>query len=174
MISRKLTGTCWRFEGLLDVDYDIFPWREGDRFATDEEYGSLCMSKRDPDFVNKMTAGDFIVGDVGFGYGHDHDCGARAIKGCGLGAVLCESSTPYFLRNAFNHGLLTLEIPGVFHSTTTGDQLEVDLDSGTITNQTTGWSGSFGKLPDFVLEMLDAGNIYNKLNHELAAVGAPG
>jgi 3-isopropylmalate/(R)-2-methylmalate dehydratase small subunit len=171
MISRQLVGTAWRFEGLLDVDYDIFPWREGDRFETDEEYGTLCMTKRDPEFPQKMSAGDFIVGDVGFGYGHDHDCGARAIKGCGLGAVLCESSTPYFLRNAFNHGLLTLEIPGVFHNSATGDRFEVDLEEGTIVNETNGWSSTFVRLPDFVLEMLDAGNIYNRLNQDLAAAG---
>jgi 3-isopropylmalate/(R)-2-methylmalate dehydratase small subunit len=167
MYEAILKGRAWRFDGLLDVDYDIFPWREGDHMTTDEEYGTLCMTMRDPDFPKKVARGDFIVGDVGFGYGHDHDCGARAIRGCGVAAVLCETSTPYFLRNSFNHGLLTLEIPGILAATTTGDEYQVSLQEGTATNRTTGWTGGFATLPQFVIDMLEAGNIYEGLAREL-------
>src|SRR5580704_15693330 len=105
----QLNGHAWSFGGLLDNDWDIFPWREKQKLTTDEEMGQLCMSKRDPEFSKKVSPGDFIVGDVGFGYGHDHDEGIRSIKGCGVGAVLCESCTSYFLRISLNHGLLILE-----------------------------------------------------------------
>ena len=120
------------------------------------------MQEVDPTFAARVQRGDFLVGEEGFGYGHDHDHASRSIKGCGVAAVLCESSTPYFLRNSFNHGLLVLEIPGIFAATTTGDSLEVDLDASTISNVTTGWSSSFGKIPDFLLALIDAGNV-NKL-----------
>ena len=110
-----------------------------------------------------MRRGDFIVGEAGFGYGHDHHHACQSIKGCGVAAVLCDSSTTYFMRNSLNLGLLVLEIPGVFAATTTGDDLEVDLEDGLVTNTTSGWQATFTKLPDFLLDIVAAGGVNNLL-----------
>jgi 3-isopropylmalate dehydrogenase/3-isopropylmalate/(R)-2-methylmalate dehydratase small subunit len=165
-MNRQLRGNAWRFAGLLDVDWEICPrtidqeLRRRGREATDAELGEHCMSVLDPTFAQRVQPGDFLVGEEGFGYGHDHFHACRSIKGCGVAAVLCESATAYFIRNSFNLGLVVLEIPGVFAATTTGDALALDLAAGTLTNQTTGWQAEFAVLPDFLLELLDAGGIY--------------
>jgi 3-isopropylmalate/(R)-2-methylmalate dehydratase small subunit len=166
-MNTHLTGHAWCFGGLLDVDWELCPRRVKEEFhlrggeITDEDFGRYCMHEVDPTFAERVGKGDFRVGEQGFGYGHDHDHASRSIKGCGVAAVLCESSTPYFLRNSFNHGLLVLDVPGIFAATSTGDVLEVDLELGSVTNSTTGWNASFPKIPDFLLELIDAGDIVN-------------
>jgi 3-isopropylmalate/(R)-2-methylmalate dehydratase small subunit len=163
-----LNGKAWCFGGLLDVDWELCPrsakdeLRQLGREITDEDYGPYCMSVVDPTFAKRVEVGDFLVGEDAFGYGHDHDHPCRSIKGCGVAAVLCESSTPYFLRNSFNLGLLVLEIPGIFAATETGNEIEVNLEEGVCVNRSTGWSATFPRVPDFLIEIIDAGGV-NKL-----------
>lgn len=169
-MKRQLPGNAWCFGGLLDVDWEICPRRVKEELRqkvggepSDADFGPYCMSVVDPTFASRVQRGDFIVGEVGFGYGHDHHHACQSIKGCGVAAVLCDSSTTYFLRNSLNLGLLVLEIPGIFAATTTGDSLVVDLDKGLVTNTTTKWQAEFPILPDFLLEILDAGGVKHLL-----------
>jgi 3-isopropylmalate/(R)-2-methylmalate dehydratase small subunit len=164
-VRTPLRGQAWCFGGLLDVDWEICPRRLKEEFRqrggpiTNEDYGKHCMSVVDPTFATRVKRGDFIVGEGGFGYGHDHHHACQSILGCGVAAVLCESSTPYFLRNSFNLGLLVLEIPGIFAATSTGDRLLVDIDKSVVVNETTHWQAAFSELPAFLLEIIDAGGV---------------
>ena len=169
----QLHGNAWCFGGLLDVDWEICPRRVKEELRqlrggepSDEDFGQYCMSMVDPTFAKRVQRGDFLVGEEGFGYGHDHHHACQSIKGCGVGAVLCDSSTTYFLRNSLNLGLLVLEIPGVFAATNTGDAIHVDLENGTVTNAATSWQAEFTKLPDFLLKILAAGGINNLIGQE--------
>jgi len=175
-MDRQLQGDAWCFGGLLDVDWEICPRRVKEELRqlrggepTDEDFGRYCMSVVDPTFAERVQRGDFLVGEVGFGYGHDHHHACQSIKGSGVAAVLCDSATTYFMRNSLNLGLLVLEIPDIFAATTTGDALVVDVEQGLVTNTTTGWTGAFTKLPDFLLEILDAGGV----NHLLGRTAEP-
>jgi 3-isopropylmalate dehydratase small subunit len=165
----QLRGRAWCFGGLLDVDWEICPrrvkeeLRQRGREPSNEEYGRYCMTVLDPTFPDRVQRGDFIVGEAGFGYGHDHHHACQSILGCGVGAVLCDSATTYFVRNSLHLGLLVLEIPGVFAATSTGDALEVDLERGTVTNATTNWQGMFAPLPGFLLDIVAAGGVNNLL-----------
>jgi 3-isopropylmalate dehydratase small subunit len=165
-----LKGQAWCFGGLLDVDWEICPRRVKEELRqlrggepSDEDFGQYCMTVLDPTFPQRVSRGDFIVGEAGFGYGHDHHHACQSIKGCGVAAVLCDSSTTYFLRNSLNLGLLVLEIPGIFAATSTGDALEVDLEQGTVRNSATGWQATFVPLPDFLLDIVAAGGVNNLL-----------
>ena len=169
-MNRQLHGDAWCFGGLLDVDWEICPRRAKEQLRqatgsepTEEDLGRYCMTVLDPTFPQRVRRGDFLVGDVGFGYGHDHHHACQSIKGCHVAAVLCDSATTYFMRNSLHLGLLVVEIPGIFAATTTGDRLEIDLAAGTVANTTTDWRAVFGKLPDFLLEILDAGGVNNLL-----------
>lgn len=165
-MNMQLDGNAWCFGGLLDVDWELCPRSAKEELRmrggpiTDEDFGQYCMRVVDPTFASRVQRGDFIVGEDGFGYGHDHDHACRAIKGCGVAAVLCESAVPYFLRNSFNHGLIVLEVPGIFAATTTGDEIAVDLETGLLTNKTTGWQTEFERIPQFLLDIVEVGDIY--------------
>ena len=169
-MDMTLRGNAWCFGGLLDVDWEICPRRVKEELRqslgvepSEKDFGPYCMSEVDPTFAQRVQCGDFLVGEEGFGYGHDHHHACQSIKGCGVAAVLCDSSTTYFMRNSLNLGLLVLEIPGIFAATTTGDALVVDLEQGAVTNTATGWRAEFTKLPDFLLEILEAGGVNNLL-----------
>jgi 3-isopropylmalate/(R)-2-methylmalate dehydratase small subunit len=179
-VQMQLTGHAWRFGGFFDIDWELGPpssieeLRSSGGKITDEEFGEYCMKVIKPSLAKHVKAGDFLVGENGFGldmdtidYGHDQEHAARPVMACGIAAVLCDSATPYFYRTSLNAGLLVLEIPGIFAATTTGDELEVDLEAGKVVNGTTGWSATFTKLPDFLLEILEAGGIYNMIESRL-------
>jgi 3-isopropylmalate dehydratase small subunit len=165
--AHLLQGRAWRFPGLLDVDWEICPfnlvreWQRtesgGYRYA---ELGRFCMTTLDPDFPDKVRPGDFIVAQENMGFGHDHDHACASIRGAGVGAVLCVSAAPYFLRNSFDHGLPVLEIPDVFDRVAQHDRLAVDLAAGRIENLTQGTTLRFEPVPAFLREILAAGGLY--------------
>jgi 3-isopropylmalate/(R)-2-methylmalate dehydratase small subunit len=172
-MENPLRGRAWVFQGILDVDWEILSYEVSRQLQqkglprTYEELGKYCMVNLDPDFPRKVQKGDFIVGSQNVGYGHDHDQACMAIKGAGIGAVLCESSNGNFVRNSIDHGLPVVEIKGISTTVRQGDQLEVDFVDGACRNLTTGAVLQFARLPDFLLEVLAAGGVYSMLEEKL-------
>lgn len=171
-----LKGRAWRFPGLLDVDWEICPFnlvrewqRAGPGIYRYAELGRYCMTTVDPEFPDKVRPGDFIVAEENMGFGHDHDHACASIKGAGVGAVLCASAAPYFLRNSFDHGLPVLEIPDVFDRIAQHDSLEVDLAAGRVHNLTQATTLTFEPVPGFLREILAAGGLYPYLRGRQAA-----
>jgi len=160
--AQLLRGNAWIFRGLIDIDYEICSYNlvRDLRADTAEALGKFCMVNVDPDFPKKVRKGDFIVAEENMGYGHDHDHGCLSLIGAGVGAVLCESAAPYFLRNSIEHGLPVVELRGVVEAVSQGDPLEVDLAAGRFRNLRSGKQLSFTPPPDFILEMIGAGGIY--------------
>lgn len=176
-MKRVLRGRVWRFEGVLDVDWEICPvehlhaFREVNKSYEErlKELGSYCFTMVDPEFPKKVRSGDFVVGGEGFGYGHDHDHACMSLRGTGVAAVLCEATNTNFKRNSIHHGLPVIEVKGIMKETKTGDELEVDLAEGMVRNLTTGKSLSFIPYPDFILEILEAGGLYQQLTQQMKA-----
>lgn len=170
-----LHGRVWRFEGILDVDWEICPVEHmhafGDVKRSYEErlrdLGRYCLTKVDPDFPDKVRPGDFVVGGEGTGYGHDHDHACMSLRGAGVGAVLCEATNTNFKRNAIHHGLSVIEVKGIMKETDTGHELQVDLREGKVRNLTTGRTLTFIPYPDFILEILEAGGLYQQLANQV-------
>ena len=171
---KKLKGNAWVFDDILDVDFDIYPienLRENPR--TEEDYGKYCMTNLDPEFPKKVKKGDFIVAGENMGYGHDHESAPMAIKGCGVAAVICESTNRNFLRNSVHIGLPVVECPGIKNMVKDGDEITVDLRSGIIENTSTGKEISFPPYPDFMLEIIDEGGLYPLIRRKLAEGDVP-
>jgi len=170
----KLVGKAWVFGDILDVDFDICPIEATrGKVNTEEDFGKLCMTNIDPEFPNKVNRGDFIVAGENMGYGHDHESAPLAIKGCGIAAVICESTNRNFLRNSIHLGLPVIECPGVRGKIKEGEKLEIDLGAGMIRNLTSGEEIHFSPYPDFMLEIIDAGGIYPLLRNKLAKGDVP-
>jgi 3-isopropylmalate/(R)-2-methylmalate dehydratase small subunit len=177
-VSRILKGKAWCFKGLMDVDWEICPVEHMRGFHEDSnvtydrrlaELGAHCMATVDPEFPNKVRPGDFIVASEGFGYGHDHDHACMSIRGAGVAAVICEATNINFKRNAIHHGLAVIEVKDVLKHVSTGDALEVQLANGVIRNLTTGAQLAFIPYPDFILGIIDAGNLYTQLASQVKA-----
>ena len=174
-MSRVINGKAWVFDGLLDVDWEICSFdtflslREKGQPVDYEGLGKYCMVNLDPDFPTKVQPGDFIVAGENMGYGHDHDHACKSIKGSGVGAVLCESTNSYFLRNSLDHGLPVIEVPGIKNSVGQGERLELDLERGTVKSLDSDTLLEFNPYPEFLLEMLDKGGLYPLLEERVKA-----
>ena len=158
-----MKGRAWKFGDDIDTDI-IVPGRY--LIYTDEERLSQhCMEGLDADFAKKCKKGDFIVAGRNFGCGSSREHAPIALKGVGVSAVIAESFARIFYRNATNVGVPLLEAPGITGLVEDEEEIEVDMENGTITNKN-GESIEFKKLPPFMLEILEQGGLIEYLKNK--------
>lgn len=164
-----ISGKAHRFGANIDTDV-IIPARY--LTTTDPaELASHCMEPIDPDFVNRVKAGDIIVAEENFGSGSSREHAPVAIKGAGIACIVAKSFARIFYRNSINLGLPIVECAQVVDATEAGDELEVDLASGKVTNLSKGISASAQPFPDFMRELLEAGGLVPYLRAQLQGTG---
>ncbi|QJT10581.1 3-isopropylmalate dehydratase small subunit [Oceanidesulfovibrio marinus] len=131
------------------------------------ELGKYCMAGMDPDWVNHVEEGDIIVAGENFGCGSSREHAPIAIIGAGVKAVIAKSFARIFYRNAFNMGLLLLEVGDAVDKISQGDTLSIDPAAGTITDETTGESFKFAPVPPFMQEILNKGGLVGYVSDRL-------
>jgi 3-isopropylmalate/(R)-2-methylmalate dehydratase small subunit len=174
---KPMRGNAWVFRGVLDVDWEICSYRtyqelQAKSMYTAEEIAKYCMVKVDPDFPQKVRKGDFIIGEF-MGFGHDHDHACLSILGAGVAAVICDTAAPYFFRNSIERGLPVVELVGILDAVKQGDELEVDLENGRLTNISSGVELKFEPMPPFIIRKLAAGGMVPLLKAEVDAGRIP-
>ena len=160
----KNIGTAHKFGDNIDTDV-IIPARYLTS-ANPDELAPFCMQDIDPDFTEKMKKGDIIVGGANFGCGSSREHAPISIKAAGVSCVIAQTFARIFYRNAINIGLPILECPEAAKSINAGDEIEVDYDSGTITNKTTGESFKAAPFPPFIQKIINSGGLLNYLKSE--------
>jgi 3-isopropylmalate/(R)-2-methylmalate dehydratase small subunit len=154
-----LRGRAHKFGAHIDTD-QIIPAKY--LVTTDpKELGSHCMEgvPGDAGFARRVQPGDVIVADVNFGCGSSREHAPLAIKGAGVSCVIARSFARIFFRNAINLGLPALESPEAVDGINPGDEIEVDLASGTIRNLTTERTFRARPYEPFMLELIEAGGL---------------
>lgn len=133
------------------------------------ELGSHCMEDIDAAFVKKVKPGDIIVAEQNFGCGSSREHAPIAIKAAGISCVIAKTFARIFYRNAINIGLPIFECPEAVDGITDGDEIEVDLDNGTVKNLTNGSRFKAKPFPPFMQQLIAAGGLIgysrNKLGH---------
>ncbi len=124
------------------------------------ELGLHCMETIAPDFAKNVKAGDIIVAGKNFGCGSSREHAPLAIKGCGVAAVLAPSFAGIFFRNAINIGLPFLEFDRA-SEINDGDEVEIDLSSGTIRDLTSGKTYRTQAFPQFLQDIVAKGGLMN-------------
>ena len=135
-------GRVHKFGDNIDTDV-IIPARYLNR--SDEEWlASHCMEDIDADFASTVKKGDIMVAEANFG---------------------CGSSTfaRIFYRNAINIGLAILECDEAAKDIKDGDEVEVDFDSGVISNLTTGKTYKAQPFPEFIQNIIKNGGLMNSI-----------
>lgn len=119
----------------------------------------------DPDFCQRVKQGDMIVAGENFGCGSSREQAPLAIKVAGVSVVIARYFARIFFRNAINIGLPVLEVPE--HDIEPGHSVSVDLETSTVTNHTTGVTHQATKLPQVMIDILNAGGLvsYLKTHH---------
>ncbi len=131
------------------------------------ELAKHAMEDADPEFVNKISKGDIIVAGENFGCGSSREHAPVAIKYAGISAVIAKSFARIFYRNAFNTGLVILEVKEA-DKISEGDVLEVELENGKIKNITKNETYEFNAIPPFMTELLNAGGLIEYAREEIS------
>lgn len=158
----KANGTVFKYGDNVDTDV-IIPARYLNS-SDPAELASHCMVDIDPDFVNKVQKGDIIVADKNFGCGSSREHAPISIKASGISCVIAETFARIFYRNSINIGLPIIECPEAARSIESGDQVEVDFDSGKIYNRTKGTEFQGQAFPPFMQKIIAAGGLVNYIN----------
>lgn len=153
-----LKGTAIKYGDNVDTDV-IIPARYLNT-SDPKELAAHCMEDIDKDFAKKIKPGDIIVADNNFGCGSSREHAPIAIKYSGISCVVAKSFARIFYRNAINTGLPIIETDAVIEN---GDELEIDLSEGKITNLTKGVTDTFPPFPDFLQGIIDAGGLLNAM-----------
>lgn len=166
-MEKIIKGKVHKFGRDIDTDV-IIPARYLTTFNP-EELGKHCFVDIDEDFPRKVRPGDIIVAGENFGCGSSREHAPLAIKGAGISAVVADSFARIFLRNSINIGLTVIEAPGVSDFADNGDELEIDMNSGTIKNLTKGTEMTFPPLPEFLNRIIEAGGLIEFAKERLKA-----
>ena len=160
----KAHGTVFKYGDNVDTDV-IIPARYLNS-SDPAELATHCMEDIDADFVKKVQKGDIIVADKNFGCGSSREHAPIAIKASGVSCVIAETFARIFYRNAINIGLPIVECPEAAKGIDAGDEVEVDFDSGVITNVTKGTTYQGQAFPEFMQRIIKAEGLVNYINNK--------
>lgn len=161
---KAASGKVFRFGDNVDTDV-IIPAR----YLNSSDPGELaqhCMEDIDKDFVKNVKAGDIIVADKNFGCGSSREHAPIAIKAAGVSCVIAETFARIFYRNAINIGLPIIECKEAAAAIEAGDEVEVNFDTGVITDKTKEASFQGQAFPPFMQKIIDCEGLVNYINQK--------
>lgn len=154
-------GHVFKYPDNVDTDV-IIPARYLNT-ADANELAKHCMEDIDKDYVNKVKPGDIMVAGWNFGCGSSREHAPLVIKTCGTGCIIAKSYARIFYRNAINIGMPILECPEAADEIAAGDEVEVDFDTGVISDVTTGKSYKAQPFPPFIQNIIKKGGLLASL-----------
>ena len=157
-------GSVFKYGDNVDTDV-IIPARYLNS-SDPAELAAHCMEDIDSEFVRKVNKGDIIVADKNFGCGSSREHAPIAIKAAGVSCVIAETFARIFYRNAINIGLPIIECPDAAKAIQAGDEVEINFDTGVITDVTTGKNYQGQAFPEFMQKIIAAEGLVNYINQK--------
>ena len=157
----KAHGIVHKYGDNVDTDV-IIPARYLNT-SDHKELASHCMEDIDKDFVKNVKQGDIIVANMNFGCGSSREHAPIAIKASGIGCVIASTFARIFYRNSINIGLPILEWDEAAKDIDAGNEVEIDFDSGIITNITKNKTYKAQPFPEFIKEIINKGGLLNSI-----------
>jgi 3-isopropylmalate/(R)-2-methylmalate dehydratase small subunit len=164
-VSMSYKGKAWKFGENIDTDA-IIPARYLNT-SDPGELGKHCMEDADPQFVEKMSTGDIIVGGDNFGCGSSREHAPIAIKAAGISSVIAASFARIFYRNAINIGLPIFESAEAAKAIEEGDEIEIEPSKGVIRNLTKGETYNASPFPEFMQSIMSAGGLISYVKEQV-------
>ena len=156
-----LKGKVFKFGDDIDTDI-IVPATYLSTFD-EKQLAKHCMEYTNPEFYDEVKPGDIVVAGKNFGCGSSREHAPIALKGCGVSIVIAKSFARIFYRNALNIGLYILECPDAVDGINQGDEVSVDVDTGVITNVTSGATYKAQPFPKFIQNIIECGGLINAI-----------
>jgi 3-isopropylmalate/(R)-2-methylmalate dehydratase small subunit len=157
-----VTHKVWRFGA--DIDTDQLAPGAYMKLGI-EGIAPHCLEAVRPEFAGAVRSGDVMAAGPNFGIGSSREQAAGALVQLGVRAVIAPSFSGLFFRNAFNLGLLLLTCreAGELRE---GEQVTLDLQRLEVVTAE-GRRLACDPIPDFLLDMVQAGGLLNQLRRKL-------
>ncbi len=152
-------GKCWKYGSDINTDL-IIPGRYLNT-TNPQILAKHCMEDIDSNFAESVSKGDIIVAGDNFGCGSSREHAPIAIKSAGIFCVIARSFARIFYRNAFNVGLPAIISQEAVDDIEQGDEVEVNIHTGTITNHSKNKRYKFEPIPTFMKEIIAQGGLMN-------------
>ena len=152
-----IEGNVWRVGNNVNTE-SITPskWLHEGEALLMEHIGELLI----PDFPARVQKGDLWVGGTNLGCSSSRNA-PLFLKKKGISAVLCNSASRVFYRNAINAGLPIFDVGKEVEKIHMGDRVRLNVYTGEIKNLTTGEEIKAKPYPDFIMKIVEAGGIGN-------------
>ena len=157
----KACGKVHKYGDNVDTDV-IIPARYLNT-ANMQELAKHCMEDIDADFAENVKEGDIMVAKANFGCGSSREHAPASIKASGISCVIAKSFARIFFRNAINIGLPIIECEEAAEKIENGDEVEIDFDSGLITNKTKNETYKGQSFPEFLINIINSNGLLNSL-----------
>ena len=122
------------------------------------------MESYEPNFRSQIRAGDLLVGNTNFGYGHPHYPPMIAMRHIGIAGVIAESFSPGYWRGEIAMGFPQISCPGIVKMVDRWDELEVDWRTCEVRNLTKKTDVAFEPMSESDMQMLEAGGLVGYLH----------
>ncbi|MHA1273070.1 MAG: LeuD/DmdB family oxidoreductase small subunit [Promethearchaeota archaeon] len=131
------------------------------------EMAQYTLEYIDPEFVNRVKKTNIIVAGENFGTGSSREEAVNVFKILGVKAIIARSFARIYFRNLINLGIPAIISNWNEKDFSFEDKIEISLTEGIIFNITKDKVIKFEKLPNFIMDILNAGGILNKLKERL-------
>ena len=145
----------WLFGTDIDTD-QIIPGRYSPYMTSEADLDQYAFCEHRPDFAPNVRPGDVIVAGKNFGCGSSREYAPRALKKCGIAAIIAPSFARIFFRNALNLGLPLFELD-LTEQVADGEQVRLDWVESTL--ETASGVMALPSPPDFVHQIQRQGGI---------------
>ena len=160
-----IKGRCWVADDYV-MAYDIIIQKYWTSALDPDENSKWVMAGVDEAFNKENGFKDegytFVVAGHNFaGGGKSIEHVITGLMGAGIKAVIADSFSRLQFRNAINYGFPFVTCNEIKSICKTGDELEVNLESGEIINHSSGKSIEASPIPEFVLSVAEEGGMVN-------------
>lgn len=166
-MGKKHIGKAWVFGHNINADAAITYSSKVSETYDMNELAKYCMVGYYPEFPKEAKKGDIIVAGKNFACGHLHPHFSISLRGVGIAAIIAESFSRRYYRDGLNEGMPLFEAESVLEKIHQGDEIELDFRKGNIHNLTSGVRLYANPLPEFLVDMVEAGGLIPYLKNKL-------
>jgi len=142
----------------INTDYIISSSRKKESLDP-KELSRWLLEAVDPCFAASIRPGDILVAGESFGCGSAMEVAVTVVKAAGIPAVLAQSFSRTYYRNAINNGLVPVECDTSMIGEADLLSIRFDTTLVRVVNESTGAEVQAKPFAPFLLRILEAGGL---------------
>jgi 3-isopropylmalate/(R)-2-methylmalate dehydratase small subunit len=159
-----IQGRAWKYGDNINTDV-LFPGKYTYTVSERADIARHALEDLDPAFAANVRPGDVLVAGRNFGCGSSREQAATCLVYNGVGAIVAESFSRIFYRNALNNGLLAIVCPLAAQAIAHGEAVAVDVARSVV--RCAAGEFSFAPLSAGVMGIVEAGGLVEYVKAKL-------